>query len=1043
MRVFFIFAFSFSLVLAALGQTPPPAPPAAPAAPAAPGAAAPLNLDQEMETLYSEATTAFNQGKFDVAVQKIGAIHEKTANKDFPAVMFLEGAAYYNLEQYDKAAEFLGKFVKTFPTEETIHEAKMNLGRALLKLGKEEEGVAVLKEVAAIPTLRDQAGLEIALYYKNKKKPDEAIGILEIILKDLTGAPNQEQQQAILMAAEIYVSKNDSDKAAQMMEKLRAGSSAEDSVVQLNNLGVKVGDSMMEQTRYREALLAYQSVRRHSEIVNLQKTRIAKIEQWIKQINGGGKVYFLSRVLTKDEATEMLTSNKAILEELQKATDYDASIYYRLGQCFYELARYYESILAFKKIYDEFPEFKDLDRCLFGMIICNAALKRSSRAADLCELYMAKFPAGANLAQVTDMLGSLLYEAGRVNDAVRVFKRAIAAPNADKERLNYLLGGVLFESQQFDESRAALQEVLNLNKESNYKDEVLYRLALSYFFQNDSKNARRSLRDYVAANAKGLYVVDARYRLAFIDYQAGDKEAAREELDKLSKEHPNDQNIGQVFSLLGDIYSQMQPDPKKPEIDPGKLALDAYRSAVEKAQLDDVLNYAIDAATNLMVDRNQWADIASMWSTYYNTHKDTPTALKAIHWISRAKEREAKMMEVEKKLPADAMKKQLAEAIKQAPAELKAKFQEEAKKELTDDALRKLLADVVNTLPQDAQIKIAEETQTILKAEAQKKLQEARVLVAEALIPHLGSPANEQVEVLLQQLVTMMVPKKRARSKTASPDGAPAPKEVTFEDVEAELKKLVTPDGDNALVNGTAAARMLYARATLARIMKDIPKYENLVSIIPDAAKPEELSPLLLSTLGDMLVKKGEVDKATTYFNILREKYAASEFADKAPVGLGQIEFDKGDFTKALEYFNEAIEKYAASSSILDATLGKAKTLFAMKRFDEAEALYKTIFSTQEWRGEAHAIALFMQGQIEEARKEQEKAISFYQRAFISQRRYKEWMAKSYLQAAKCSLEINKREDAQKLLREMLAREDIQDQPAFREAQQLLGTISG
>ena len=45
--------------------------------------------------LFNDAHSAFNQGKFDVALQKIGAIHTKTNNKDYEMVMFLEGACQF------------------------------------------------------------------------------------------------------------------------------------------------------------------------------------------------------------------------------------------------------------------------------------------------------------------------------------------------------------------------------------------------------------------------------------------------------------------------------------------------------------------------------------------------------------------------------------------------------------------------------------------------------------------------------------------------------------------------------------------------------------------------------------------------------------------------------------------------------------------------------------------------------------------------------------------------------------------------------------
>jgi tetratricopeptide (TPR) repeat protein len=1003
MRPFFLLALlsvgSASLVC---GQAPPATPPAAPAT-------APMNKEQEMEALFSEAQAAFGQGRFDVALQKIGAIHTATSNKDFEAVMYLEGAAHFNLKQWAEAIKFFEDFIKKFPQSNSLNDAKIAVGEAYLNSGSADKGIAALKEAAAVPELRDRAGLMIAYHHKKAGQPDEALSILEVVLKDLQGTPSAEQQQAILMASEIYVGKGDTDKAGQMMEKLRSGSSADESVVQLNVLSQQVGDAMLEQKRYGEALRAYQSMRRQGELVAIQKARISKIEQWQTQIAAGGRVQFMGKLLSKEEAVALLDTNKKILADIEGVKDYDASIIYRLGQCFYEMGRMYESLLAFQTIYEDFKENKDRDRCLFGMIVCNAGLQRAGRAYLLCEKYMNEFPEGANIGQVTDMFGSLAFESGNIEAAIKAFERAKLAKDADKERLNYLLGVVLFESQRFDDCRLAFQELISLNKTSAYKDEAEYRIALSYFFQNDSQKTRKALREYIAGNAKGQYLVDAKYRLAFIDFQGGDKGDAMEQLEKLVVEAPNDQNVGQVWSLLGDIYSQMVDESGK--IDYTAKCLEAYRNAVDKAKTEDVLNYAIDAATNLMVDKNMWKELAQMWSSYYQANKDKPSALKAIYWITRGVEREAKALESEGK-----------------------------------------------------------------PDKAKEKLDEGRKLVAGAMAPHLGNPANEQVEVLIQQLVTMMVPKKRPRAAApatkpaavtpadatkkegeaatpamaadaskatdtaaaAAPAPAPGP---TFEEVETEFKKLMTPQGDESLLNGTAAARILYGRALIARGFRDVAKYENLMSIIPDAAKIEELSPLLLAGLGEMLTKKGDTEKAAACFQQLRAKYPNSEFGDKAPVGLGDIEFNNKEYQKALDLYNEAIEKYASSSSILEATLGKAKALLALKKYDEAEKVFTTIQATKEWRG-AHPAALLGLGEAAEAKKDLKKAVSFYQRIILAYRRDKAVLAQAYLRAAKCFIELNDKESARTVLQQMLAQKDITEFPEFNEGKALLSKTS-
>ena len=75
-------------------------------------------------------------------------------------------------------------------------------------------------------------------------------------------------------------------------------------------------------------------------------------------------------------------------------------------------------------------------------------------------------------------------------------------------------------------------------------------------------------------------------------------------------------------------------------------------------------------------------------------------------------------------------------------------------------------------------------------------------------------------------------------------------------------------------------------------------------------------------------------------------------------------------------------------------------------------------------------------GQVREARKDWAGANAFYIRVFVGQQKYKDWMARSYLQSARCFLLLNKKEEAKRTLDEMIKRQDIKDQPEYKEAQQ-------
>lgn len=932
----------------AFAQAPPPAPGAPAAAPA-------LNIQAETEALIEAAGALFAEAKYQEALSKVNQAKEKLNNKPFEGIMFIEGACYYNMGDYAKAIETLEAFVEKYPQGGAITDVRMALGRSYIASKQEDKGVEVLTDVVRnSPDKKAEAGLLIADALTKKDDKAKALEILTSVLAD--GIRSAESIQAAIMAANLYVADGKLEEAGALMEKVRNFASGGDNIAQMNNIYLKLGDQMMEKKAYKEALGAYQLVRRKNEISRIQTEQLAKLEGQLKTATG----------VRKEELETKLKANQEIMAEIEKRTDYDASLFYRLGRCYYEMgapkedgtagdpSRLWQSILAFEVIVTEFKEFPQRDKCLYGLIMVNGALKRISVARELCESFIEDFPDSEQVGQVSELFGMLAYQNKQLKEAVDAFAKAETFPKADKERLRFLRGSVLFEMQQFDEARMAFELLVQDFPETVYKDDALYRVALSYFYQNDYKSVMKAFTTYIKENPKGQYVVDARYRIAFINFQGGERDDAEAELKSIIADAPNDQNIGQVHALLGDIYNQRQEY---------EGAMEQFAMAVDKAKTPDVLKYAMDNVTDLYVGFNNWSALSEMWQKYYNTNKENDElSLKAILWISRAKIKEEKL----------------------------------------DDA-KKLLSEHIKT--------------------------------------RISNAANQQVEGLIQQLVSISAPKRRrATPPSASPDGAPAPvePEVTFEDVEKQLEENLTPP--QAAMNGAAQMRILFAKTWLAKVMKLPEKAEKYFNIIIEVAKPDDLSPMLLATVGDSARNKGELDKANACYVRLRDYFPESEYADGAPVGLAEIAYDQGKYDESLELF-KAASNFPGSSRLLEATQGIAKSQFKLKKYDDAKALFEQIANTKEWRGYATANALRMLGEIEAANGKHEAAIAYFQRVFIAHQKWKDEMAKSYLLCAKSFLTLGKREEAKMHLQEMTARKDLEDQPEMKEARQLVATL--
>lgn len=964
---------SLAACVSVLGQapTPPPAPGAPPAAPgAAPAAPGALNIQQETEALMNEAVKLFTEAKYQEALAKIAQAEKNLNNKPFEGILYAKGACFFNLEDYAKAIESLELYVKEFPEGGSITDVRMALGRAYIKSKQGDKGVTVLKEVVSkSPEKKAEAGLIIADLYKAENKTDDALQILSAVLAD--GVRSPESIQAAMMASQLYVASGKLEEASALMDKVRNFASGGDNIAQMNNIYLQLGDQMMEKKSYQDALNAYQLVRRKSEISRIQKEQVAKIEQRLKTAKGDQKAEFEAK----------LKAGQEILGEIEKRTDYDASLYYRLGRCYFEMgqppaegaagdaSRLWQSILAFSTIVDEFKEFPQRDRCMYGLIMVNAALKRIPEARALCEKFIENFPDSSELGQISEMYGMLAYQNGDLQAAADAFDRAKGFPKADKERLMYLSGIVLFELQRFEQGRATFESLMAENKDSIYKDECLYRIALSYFYQNDYKNVTKSLETYIKENPKGNYLCDAKYRLAFITFQEGKKDKAQEMLIKITEEHPNDQNVGQVHALLGDIYNQ-KADYEN--------ATKQFEAAVDKAKTDDVLNYVMDQLTDLYVGQNEWKKLAGMWQRYYNTHKDNEElSLKAILWISRSHIKDQKPEEAQKLL-SEHIKQRISNAANQQ--------------------VEGLIQQLVNVVTPKRR----------------------RTVAAPAPDPN-AKPAET------------------AAAPAPAPAGPKVPEyEQPFEEVEKKLEELLTPPAE--LNNGTAAMRILFAKTWLAKAMKLPDKTSKFFNILIEVAKAEDLSPMLLAMVGDNARTKGDLEKATACYIRLRDVFKNTEYSDGAPVGLAEIEFEKNNYDKALELFKAAGE-YQGSAYILQATQGIAKTSFKLKKYDDAKKLYEQIAQTKEWRGEPTANALRMLGDIEAAQNKHEAAIAYYQRVFIAHQRWKDEMAKAYLGSAKSFIALGKKEEARNTLQEMINRADLKDKPETKEAQRLIATL--
>ncbi|HEY2342735.1 MAG TPA: tetratricopeptide repeat protein, partial [Chthoniobacteraceae bacterium] len=824
---------------------------------------------------------------------------------------------------------------------------------------------------------RDQALISESQADKEMGKLDDEIRVLEKLISP--EIRNGTQARGAVRLVECYAGKSNSDKAVALLATLQKKTGLIENLISLNALAVKLGDELGEKKLYGQAIQAYRAVRSRDEVLTFQTARIAameaRIEANLKAATGNPQA-FVAATQANNEIKEQLTEAKQLLTEFEKLPDFTPTLLFRIAKCWYDWDRKWEAIVVYDRILTKYPAAKaQREPALYGMLIAYAEAGRVPRCQELCAQYLQEFPDGANAATVGYLSGAVALQAGDPKGAESYF-------------------GVMLQKQP----------------NSNFRERMRYLLGVAKFMQGKYDDAAAEFGRYEKDFSSGESLEEVRYRHALCFVFAGEYEKAMDALNGYEKKYPKGDYLPDCkYRLMVCLYAAQQYDQV---IDEAKAwrekyrddamqgevcailgdafaaenkeeeCIPAYVDSYKKATTDEVLNYSLFEASKHLQKLGRWADVSKMFQEFVKDQPDHPAVVAAMYWIGRA-------------------------------------------------------------LGHDG------------------KSEEAKAYLVENLQKYIADPKRDAVEQLLQQLAQLCTKHPRpalpaaaaasastgaagapdaALAKTAAAAGAaatPAPEAATPPpyDPFAELDKQLASFGK--LDNDTVKARVLYAKSELDRLRKKTADADKIYDEIANRFQPESLSPLLLAQVGDFLYAKGKKDRAIVLYTRLKEEFPKSDYVDYAYVGLGESAFDGKKYKDALNLFSDAIDKYSGTK-LKEATVGRAKTLLELGRYEDARKHFEEIAGMREWRGDATAFAVYSLGEVEARQGHWAEAIARYQRVFVAYQKFLPWVAKAYVRSAESFEKLGRRSDAVNSLKEMLHNEKLEALPEAARARKLL-----
>jgi TolA-binding protein len=901
-------------------------------------------------------------------------------------VFYMLGATYFNAKDWTNAISTFNAYRQLFPKSPRLTQITFSLAQAELLGGHPEDSIPLFTSLLPNSNYHVNALLLLVEADKRAGKLSNAI----LLLETESALPNLNRDflgKIRIKLFAMYLDNGDKEKAVLLLQQIDADIAHVQDVTEFNALAVRLGDLLLAENKIAGALNCYRRVRDNDQILALQKQQVESLQrQRVANLASIQADPLNSDQLQLDNKAidNQIVNDQKILAQYQTLPPVLPPLFLRIGRAYSLNGDLWESAVVYRELMRRWPRCAELEAALYGSIVVFDKLKQVDRAQSLCQAYLTQFPKGKYADSVAYLHGALAYDAQDFEKAVTYFEDSLhnEPTNPRREQIELIIGDINLRQQKFDDAIASYGQYQKDFPQGAFLEQAEYRSALALLFGGKTENADQALHAYLQKHPQGAYVADGEYRLAVIKFAAKQYDQVIADCLMWQQKHGKLGPLAEVLSLMGDCYASE---------DKNEEALNAYISSYKVAQTVDVLNYSIFAAAKILQKQAKWTDIVQMFQEFIAANPDHPTVVSAIFWMGRADIKLGKVEEAKQFMAATA-------------------------KQYLDDPSRGAVDEIITQLAQLY----------------------AHTHPAGAAPAASGPPGSVKVSTpapVSTPVLAAASPATEPSPAASSVTPSPTPPAAASDPAKDLADILMIPDIDS---KPTARARILYAKAELARVQRKPEIEQQILLDIAKEFKPEDLSPILLGQVGDCLVQDGQPAQADPFYHFLMDEYDQSPEVDYAYNGLGQIAYSQKDYTKALKYFSKALDKGLAASKLKEITLGEGQTLLALNRLDEAKPYFEEVASTRAWRGEVTALSVFSLGEIQMGQGKYAEANAYFQRVFVAYQRYPAIQAKAYLNSGEAFEKLGKIPEAINTYSEMLKNPNLSEFPEISDAKQRL-----
>lgn len=529
------------------------------------------------------------QKKFEEALPFIERyLIEFPSGDNIEEMVFWRATSLFQQKEFEKAFGHLETFATTYPQHPEIQQIWMMAGMSQLSLGNHEKTLEILGK------------------YRNQMTSNLQGRIFPVILY-----------------CHFELEQWD-----ELIREIREFDPYEEGMISLssvNLLAIQTGTRLIEQQRYRDALVVLQKAWPQARIVARQEGRLNEIKEQLRRLVARSQYDKYKEI----ELQEVIAEVERDLERVKKIENYDTALQFRIARCFYDLDRFREAYLVLQEMVDKLPVSDLLLQANYQMLISLTKMERWREAVSSADVFAERFPESKLLDNVLYLKGEALMRLFDFTEASLVFNDIVKRfPDFGQvERCHFLAGYCLMMVERNMEAVEHFKKHLDRWPRGTFREQVIYWEAMAFYYDKQYDHSREIHGDYLKEFPKGQYAVDSQYRRAHGLFGQENFLEAYKELEAFLKDHPEVLLADEARNLLGDCYFAMG------EIDRG---LKVYRSTTRRdGRLYDYAQFRIGKA---LKSTEEYEAMREHFETFLVDRPGSPRlteALSQLAWIFR------------------------------------------------------------------------------------------------------------------------------------------------------------------------------------------------------------------------------------------------------------------------------------------------------------------------------------------------------------------------------------------------------------------------